>query len=227
MKKMLGFLGAINVTPGPLTVFRKRVFDDLGPYRKAHNTEDMEIAYRMQKNQYKIVHCNDAFVYTNIPGTIKKLYKQRLRWIYGFINNTIDYRNVLFQRKYGNFALFTLPTGVVSIFAVGFVFGKIVYNIGDYLYSKYIYWQTVGINWGVGAPNFDTFFINIKVSLFLVVIIYSVIIFSMIFGSKMYDGKWRLSFSMFYFFPIFMFLAPLWIMKAILNTIFSRAPSWR
>ena len=28
-KKMLGFLGAINVTPGPFTIFRKKVFNDL------------------------------------------------------------------------------------------------------------------------------------------------------------------------------------------------------
>jgi cellulose synthase/poly-beta-1,6-N-acetylglucosamine synthase-like glycosyltransferase len=94
-KKMLDFVGAINVTPGPLTIFRKKVFDDLGPYKHGHNTEDMEIAYRMQKNHYKIEHCNDAYVYTNTPRTIKKLYKQRLRWIYGFINNTLDYRGVL------------------------------------------------------------------------------------------------------------------------------------
>jgi len=51
-KKMLGFLGAINVTPGPLTIFRKKVFTVLGPYKHGHNTEDMEIAYRMQKNQH-------------------------------------------------------------------------------------------------------------------------------------------------------------------------------
>jgi cellulose synthase/poly-beta-1,6-N-acetylglucosamine synthase-like glycosyltransferase len=85
-KKMLGILGAINVTPGPLTVFRKKVFDDLGPYRHGHSTEDMEIAYRMQKNRYKIEHCNDAYVYTNTPKTVRKLYRQRLRWIYGFIS---------------------------------------------------------------------------------------------------------------------------------------------
>ncbi len=83
-KKMLGFLGAIDVTPGPLTIFRKKVFNELGGYRHGHNTEDMEIAYRMQKNHYKIEHCNDAFVYTNTPGTIAKLYRQRVRWIFRF-----------------------------------------------------------------------------------------------------------------------------------------------
>ena len=122
---MLGFLGAIHVTPGPLTIFRKKVFDDLGPYRHAHNTEDMEIAYRMQKNHYKIEQCNDAYVYTNTPETIIKLYKQRLRWIYGFINNTIDYRKILFRKKYGNFSLFILPANIISIFAVIYLLVKL------------------------------------------------------------------------------------------------------
>ena len=113
IKRMLGFLGAIYVTPGPLTVFRKKVFNDLGPYRHAHNTEDMEIACRMQKYHYPIEHCNDAYVYTDVPSTIYQLYRQRLRWLYGFINNTIDYRSVLFKKKYGNFSVFTLPAGII------------------------------------------------------------------------------------------------------------------
>src|SRR3989304_5876098 len=84
-KKMLGFMGGIHVTPGPFSIFRKKVFEDLGHYRQAHNTEDQEIALRMQSRGYKIDHCPDAYVYTISPNTIVKLYRQRLRWIYGFI----------------------------------------------------------------------------------------------------------------------------------------------
>ena len=149
LKKMLDFLGAIHVTPGPLTIFRRRVFDTLGPYRHGHSTEDMEIAYRMQKNCLKIEHCNDAYVYTNTPSTIQKLYKQRLRWIYGFINNTLDYKGVLFRRKYGNFSVFTLPMSVISILSVGYLFGKIVYNFGHFLYSKIIEFEAVGFDFNV------------------------------------------------------------------------------
>ena len=99
IRKNAWVLGAINVTPGPLTILEKsirrlRAICAWSQYRR------YEIAYRMQKNEYKIEHCNDAFVYTNTPTTIKKLYKQRLRWIYGFINNTIDYRSVLFKKRY-------------------------------------------------------------------------------------------------------------------------------
>ncbi|MDE2399651.1 MAG: glycosyltransferase family 2 protein [Patescibacteria group bacterium] len=231
LKKMLSFLGAINVTPGPLTIFRKKVFDDLGPYHHGHNTEDMEIAYRMQKNHYKIEHCNDAYVYTNTPKTVMKLYRQRLRWIYGFINNTLDYRDVLFRKKYGNFSIFTLPTGVISIFSVSYLFGNMVYNLGDFIYTKFIFFRTVGFHFGSPGKfisKFDPFFINTQALVFLVIVIYALVIFAMIFGKRMADQKWSFSFSMLYFFPVFSIIAPFWLLKAVYNTILTRhPPAWR
>lgn len=227
LKKMLGFIGGINVTPGPLSVFRRRVFDNLGPYRSGHNTEDMEIAFRMQKNHYKIDHCNDAFVYTNTPDTLKKLYKQRLRWVYGFINNTIDYRSVLFKKKYGNFAVFTLPMGIISILSVSYVFGRIIYNFGNFLYSKIIQFETIGWRFAPKAFRFDIFFINTQSFLFLVFSIYFLVIFAMIFGRRMAEGKWGISPNIFYFIAIFSVIAPFWLMKAVYNTILQRKPAWR
>lgn len=227
LKKMLCFLGAINVTPGPMTIFRKKVFDDLGGYRHGHNTEDMEIAYRMQKNNYKIEHCNDAFVYTNTPPSIKKLYKQRVRWIYGFVNNTIDYRSVLFKKKYGNFAVFTLPMGVISILSITYLFGRIIYNFGNFIYSKFIQLKIVGFHPGVRGFTFDPFFINTQSFMFLIFSIYLLVIFAMIFGRKMTEGKWGLSMDMLYFFPLFSLIAPFWLLKAVYNTILQRKPAWR
>lgn len=226
-KKMLCFLSAINVTPGPLTIFRKKVFDDLGLYRHGHNTEDMEIAYRMQKNNYKIEHCNDAYVYTNTPSTIKKLYKQRVRWIYGFINNTIDYRSVLFRQKYGNFAVFTLPMGLISILSVGYVFSKLVYTLGNFLYSKIIQIQTVGLSFKFKSLVLDPFFINTQSFIFLVIVIYSLVVFAILFGRKMTKEKHTFSLNVIYFFPVFGLIAPFWLMKAIYNTILKRKPAWR
>jgi cellulose synthase/poly-beta-1,6-N-acetylglucosamine synthase-like glycosyltransferase len=230
-KKMLGFFNAINVTPGPLTIFRKKVFDDLGPYRHGHSTEDMEIAYRMQKNGYNIEHCNDAFVYTSTPTSVRKLYRQRTRWIYGFINNTIDYREVLFRKKYGNFATFTLPMGILSIFSVSYLFGRIIYNLGDFLYKKISAFYSTGFHFGNNPgsllPHFDMFFINTQSFVFLVFFVYFFIIFSMVFGRRMTEGKWGFSFDMLCFLPIFSIIAPFWLMKAVLNTLLQRKPSWR
>ncbi|MBP9711904.1 MAG: glycosyltransferase family 2 protein [Candidatus Pacebacteria bacterium] len=230
MKKMLDFLGAINVTPGPFTIFRKKVFNDLGPYRKAYNVEDMEIAYRMQTNNYKISHCYDAYVYTNTPATVVKLYKQRLRWIYGFINNTLDYRRALLNRKYGNFALFTLPTGLISIAAVGYLFGRMVYSIGHFIYFKIIQIQTVGFHMPSFNPNvssFDPFFISINASLILVLVIYLSVMFAVMYGRYMSQEGFKPSIGMLYFLILFRVVAPFWILKAMYNTVMSRTPEWR
>ncbi|MEK7128400.1 MAG: glycosyltransferase family 2 protein [Patescibacteria group bacterium] len=225
LKKMLGFLGAIHVTPGPLTIFRRKVFDELGPYRHAHNTEDMEIAYRMQKNHYKIEQCNDAYVYTNTPLTIRKLYKQRLRWVYGFINNTIDYKDILLSRKYGNFSFFTLPAAIVSIIAAGYFFSKLVYNLGNILYSKIIQFQLVG--YIAKTADFDLFFVNAQSLVFITIFLFVLVIFSIMVGKKITDNQSKISLDMFYFPIIYSILAPLWIIKAVYNTVLSRSPDWR
>jgi cellulose synthase/poly-beta-1,6-N-acetylglucosamine synthase-like glycosyltransferase len=41
----------------------------------------MEIAMRMQQHGLKIIHAAKAVVYTSSPRTIRKLYKQRVRWV--------------------------------------------------------------------------------------------------------------------------------------------------
>ena len=97
----MSLVNAIHVTPGPFSIFRKEVFDKIGKYKHAHTTEDIEIALRMQKHHMKIENAPDAYVYTNTPKTVKSLYKQRKRWIYGFIQNALDYRGLFFKKKYG------------------------------------------------------------------------------------------------------------------------------
>jgi biofilm PGA synthesis N-glycosyltransferase PgaC len=84
LKRLFGAIGGIHVTPGPFSLFRSKVFEEIGGYKPAHNTEDMEITFRMQKHQMKIVSAIDAYVETSTPPTLYKLYKQRLRWTQGF-----------------------------------------------------------------------------------------------------------------------------------------------
>src|SRR5690606_33425680 len=67
LRKMLSYLGAIYVTPGPFSIFRTAVFKKLGGYKHAHFTEDFEIALRMQSHSMKIANAHDAHVYTVAP----------------------------------------------------------------------------------------------------------------------------------------------------------------
>ena len=227
-KKMLAFLGGIHVTPGPFSIFRKKVFEDLGPYRHAHNTEDQEIALRMQENHYKIEHCPDAYVYTAVPSSIRKLYRQRLRWIYGFIRNAIDYRRLFFRKKYGTIAFFTLPSGIISVVAVIFLFIMVFYNFTNFIIHKITQINVVGFGDTFSATkfNFDFFFFDTKTIVFVSIILYTSIIISLLLGRRMLEGKFRVSFDVFYFVIIYSLIAPFWVLKALINAARSKESSW-
>ena len=225
VKKILGLVGGIHVTPGPFSIFRRKVFDNLGPYRKAHNTEDQEICLRMQENFYKIDGCQDAYVYTNTPDSIMKLHRQRVRWIYGFIKNLIDYRRLLFRKKYGTVALLTLPSGIISMFGLVFFFSMFIYNIFIFVYNKIVQISMVGIG---GSYNFkfDWFFFDTKVILFLSIILYILIIISMMIGRSMAKEKKVFSFTIIYFIIIYGIIAPFWMLISLYNAIRSKESSW-
>jgi cellulose synthase/poly-beta-1,6-N-acetylglucosamine synthase-like glycosyltransferase len=76
----------------------------------------MEIALRMQKNGYKIRACHESVVYTDVPDTLPKLFRQRLRWYRGGVMNILKYIDLFFNPAYGDFGVFILPTTLGSGF---------------------------------------------------------------------------------------------------------------
>ena len=134
-RKAFSFLNAINVVPGPLSVFNKKVFAKIGPYKKAHQTEDLEFALRIQKANLKIAYAIDAIVYTQGCKTFRELLRQRLRWNRGFLLNVKDYPELLNPQKHGNLA-FLLITSIFGCFIAVALFVYSVYRFFDLVYSK-------------------------------------------------------------------------------------------
>src|SRR5262249_19644405 len=88
IKKIFDNLSAINVLPGPFSLYRKEVFAQVGGFRQAHNTEDMEMAFRMHAHGLIIANAHTAVVHTTAPATLRGLLKQRTRWSQGFLQNS-------------------------------------------------------------------------------------------------------------------------------------------
>lgn len=226
-KKMLAFLQGIHVTPGPFSIFRKKVFDTIGMYKKAHHTEDQEIALRMHKNGYRIDHCPDAYVYTGSPNTIPKLYKQRVRWIYGFIKNAFDYRGLFFRPEYGSIGLFTLPSGIISISGTIFLLIFTLSRIYQYVAHKILQAQAIGFSSAFGGNfSFDPFYLNTRAFLFVSILLYILVIAALLNGRRMIYGRKMLSLDILLFIIIYTFVAPLWLLKACWNVVFSKEASW-
>ncbi len=226
-RKLYHYMDAIYITPGPFSIFRKEVFEKLGPYKHAHQCEDIEIALRMQKNGFKIAHAHNAYVYTVPPKTLPKLLKQRVRWSHGFIKNAFDYRDMIFNRKYGNVGMLILPMACISIISVLYVSIVSIYSLTQGLVDQIIRIQTVGINPSFKLPTFDLFYINTEL-IALVSLVVALGSISMILASKkMSEGKINFGMDLIYYLSLYMFIAPLWIGKAAWNAALGVRTTWR
>jgi cellulose synthase/poly-beta-1,6-N-acetylglucosamine synthase-like glycosyltransferase len=121
-RKILFFLDSIHVTPGPLSVFKKEIFDEIGGYDEKNILEDQEFAYRIQAHDYRIASSMDATVYTAVPPDLPSLVKQRIRWHRGGLRNLWKYKK-LANPNYGDFGMFIMPLGILSTLAVFLVLG--------------------------------------------------------------------------------------------------------
>lgn len=222
---MFARLDGLYVTPGPFSIFKRKVFETLGGYRKAHNTEDMELALRMQVNGYKIGNARDAFVYTVAPSTVYALYKQRLRWTYGFMKNAIDYRKIFFRPQYGNLGMIILPAASISAFSSVYIVSNMFVSWATRLYDLFEQISTVGINFNM--PNFDWFYMNTDIVSFASMVAFLFTLVLLFYSRKMAEGNSKFGLDMVYFLALYALIAPLWIAKSFYNVVFARKTSWR
>lgn len=226
-KKVLALLGGPLVVPGAFSVFKTETLIKVGGWKDGHGLEDLELTYRMQINGHKVEHSHDSIAFTTGPKTIKKLFVQRLRWGYGFLKNTEDYKSAIFNKKFGNFGIFTLPMSIMSYFIIVIVFGVSWYNIFQFLYSKFLVLKLLGVKALFGNLSFSLFYINTKAIVFLSFITILFFALNIIYGRKLSNVKDRKFGHIFYFFILYSLIVPFWVIKNIWNAIISNRPAWR
>lgn len=226
LRRIFAHLGAIYITPGPFSIFRRDVFTKIGGYKKAHNTEDMEIGMRMQKNGMKIGNAYNAFVYTSVPSTIPNLYKQRLRWVYGFIKNAFDYRDMFFKPQYGHLGVAILPAAGFSILSTLYIFFSTIFGYINSIATKIKEVMTVGIHWN--GFDFDPFYFNTNIIVFVSFTAILGTIFIISRSRKFAGEKHRFGIDSILFMALYAILAPFWMSKAVSKAIFSKeGTKWR
>ncbi|MFZ3020398.1 MAG: glycosyltransferase [Minisyncoccia bacterium] len=226
LRKTMSFIGAVYVTPGPFSIFRSEVFKKLGGYKHAHHTEDFEIALRMHQSKFKIVNAHDALVYTKAPKTVRALIKQRTRWSYGFLNNMIDYKHMLFKKEYGHVSVYILPMAIISIFSSLFFFFTFLLSVGNKISEITNHILTVGIS----APALNSFgwmMLNINSKNFLVMCALALSILLIFISRQLSEKSFKFSPDIVYFLLIYGFIVPFWLMKALYNTALGKSITWR
>lgn len=228
IRKIYSLIGSVFIAPGPFSFFRRDVFSIVGPYRHAHNTEDLEICLRMQQKHMRIVNAHEAFVHTVSPRTLKKLYVQRVRWTYGFLRNIRDYyKSFFFKKEQGNLGFFILPLSTLSIYSgIYFAFSFVWSFITD-IYTTISEYMVTG--WYINMPSFDFtwFFIHTNGQTWIGAVMILLVFCMMAAGMLLADKRIRMSHGIVYYAILYAFLVPLWLTSAAWKALFAKKPSWR
>lgn len=224
LRKSFGQLDAIQVTPGPFSIFRKEVFLEIGNYRKAHNTEDYEITLRMHKAHFKIANSHKALVYTLGPATARGFFFQRLRWARGFLENSLDYRDLFFNKEYGNLGLFTLPVAFLFIFYGLYAAAFVLYNFLHQLFQIINKWMIVGFS--LHMPTFDLFYLNTTVMAFIIMVMFSIFLMTLYIGNTLSDDRQQFYKNFPFFFIMYPIFVPLFLARAVFDTFTNRKNEW-
>jgi cellulose synthase/poly-beta-1,6-N-acetylglucosamine synthase-like glycosyltransferase len=132
-RKLFAIFNCQFTIPGAGGIYKTEILRKIGCFDPKSLTEDMEIAMRMQSLGYKIENCLDAYVYTGYPNNFKTLFKQRMRWYRGYIENFKKYFFMMFKEKYGNFGAFFMPITIIWIFIIVLMF---VLQINDIVFNS-------------------------------------------------------------------------------------------
>ncbi len=129
IRKILEKLDSIPVTPGGMSAFRRSYVLEVNGFDEKSLTEDQEIAFKLQKHNYRVKCSLESFSYTEVPSTLSAFFKQRVRWIRGGIYNRIVHKEAL-SLKYGDFLLlgfifdfiYAIPVAVLILSSITKVF---------------------------------------------------------------------------------------------------------
>lgn len=234
-KYIMGKLDCIHVVPGPFSTYRTDIVKKLGYFKKAYNTEDLEMALRLQDNHYILKQSLEAVIYTKPPKILKGFIHQRVRWYRGTLLNVRDYKHFLFNKKYGDFGMYHIPlVGITGILAVIGVLTAIYLAIKNsfhtikrmYLTHFDIWTYITNYRWNTTLLDLDWQVLFSSGVLFLLVFI---IIYLSFISSKERINliKNFKNFLMFlYYFMIYRFLmAYIWI-KVIWKIILKKEHEW-
>lgn len=225
----LSVVGGIHVTPGPFSLYRREVVLAIGGFQHGHQTEDLEIALRLQKAGYHINNAPGARVYTKAPTSVGRLIKQRTRWTSGYLRNVLnEYRDMIGNRRYGALGLITLPLGTLTIWSGILLFGLAIYQLSMQIVR--LISVRVGVPLGYAlAPHtgFDWFYLPASMYALLGILTVSVAAWMIVVGKRISRTPGSLMLGLTGYILLYGLIAPLWLIRSTFDVAFGRHRGWR
>ncbi|MEM5855756.1 MAG: glycosyltransferase family 2 protein, partial [Candidatus Aenigmatarchaeota archaeon] len=179
--------------------------------------EDTEIAFRIIDKGYRIENSINAYVYTEAPSNFKGLYKQRIRWYRGYIQNVVKYSKMVFNPKYGNLGFFLLPMNFVWMFILSFLFFSQIFTLLWNFAQYFISWYHIKFAVILPEMRVDIFLIDFYTYFFFLFLLLTLFTLwlSIVFSGEKVDLKKKLSFYLSYILIYPFLISIFWILSII------------
>lgn len=230
LRHTLSSVNGLYVTPGPFSFYRRDVILEVGGFQKGHNTEDLEMALRIQRAGYLIENAPRARVYTKTPKTVRALVKQRVRWTTGFLRNVMyDYRDLIANPKFGTLGLVVLPLGLFAIIAGIFLFVLVLVRIIKQIIQTYMLTNGVPLSYSLLPqwPSLDSFYFPVSAMLLFVLVTIAGSVSFMLVGKKISRTPGRLLSGIVAYMLLYAIIAPFWLIRTVWDVITGTRRSWR
>lgn len=229
MRHAIASVNGLYVTPGPFSFYRHSVLKELGGFRYGHQTEDMEMALRIQQAGYEIENAPRARVYTKCPKTLPRLITQRVRWTSGFLRNVLgEYRSLIMNRKYGALGMLMLPSAVIAVGSGILLFLLSAFELVRSAVSTLQMRTGVPLSYALMPrhSSFDWFYLptNVLVLLGMTTLFVSLLLIA--YGRRISQTPMRLTLGLISYTLIYGLVAPLWLMRATADVAFGKQRAW-
>ncbi len=221
-------INGLYVTPGPFSFYRREVVEKLGGFRYGQQTEDMEMALRIQRAGYRIENAPHALVFTKAPHTLGSLIKQRTRWTSGFLRNILgEYRGLIWNKKRGALGMIILPTAILSIGSGILLFVTALVALVQNILSALELRIGIPLTYALIPQSLDWFYFPTTVYLFLGLTTLSIALSLIIIGKRISKTPGNIVFGLFSYTLLYGLVVPLWLLRATTDVTTGIRRGWR
>jgi biofilm PGA synthesis N-glycosyltransferase PgaC len=98
VKRIQSLYQGTLVAQGAYSIFRRSVFRELGGWSDTMG-EDIVLTWGMHSRRFRVGFAENAIVFTNVPETYGKFFKQRRRWARGLVEAFIQHPEVIMKPR--------------------------------------------------------------------------------------------------------------------------------